>query len=453
MGMEARLSRLLVVMSLFSSAGAVYRTPNFVINAPTESIAKQVGDAAEIYRAELAIEWLGKRLPGDWAKPCTVRVKVGQVGAGGATTFSFDQGHVFGWTMQVQGSLERILDSVLPHEISHTIFASHFRRPLPRWADEGAATLVEHESEKRRQQLTLKQVFNTPRRIPLRKLLTLTEYPSEMRNVLTLYAEGYSLTDFLVQRGGRSRFLKFLEEAHRKSWNVALRKHYGFESIESLEKRWNTWVMAGSPELYPSEERHLAGVVSDNDKHPPTVNVTIRAQNSDTVADAQSERAFSSSRNRDRILEAPDPRHLSSRKRRNTIVSEIVTDENRLGSRAGRLRAINDGWIPITRARQSATVSLTAMKNSSTGLSKEASLMSVKDSRIQNLPTMDLRVENNHETSLLITNSPSAGRTNSQGIRNASPRRSESWSEFPRSRTENSSASLGTASVKAFCPR
>ena len=484
MSKEAHLIRLLAVISLFSSAGATYRTPNFVVDAPTESIAKQVGDAAEQYRDELAIEWLGKRLPGDWAKPCTVRVKVGQIGAGGATTFSFDQGHVFGWSMQVQGSLERILDSVLPHEISHTIFASHFRRPLPRWADEGAATLVEHESEKRRQQLTLKQVFDTPRRISLRKLFTLTEYPREMQNVLTLYAEGYSLTDFLVQHGGKFRFLKFLEDAHRRSWNYALRKHYGFESVESLEKRWNKWVIAGSPELYPSDGRQLADVVSATGKHSSAENVTIRAQNSDAIAVAQSGRTPSSSRIRERHLEAPDPRNVSSTKRRNSRVSETDREPTRLssmdsnlvpgghGSKAGRLRAINDGWIPVTRRRRSATASLAARQSPTPRLSKEATLvidndfskllrerkrktvgLSVKDSRNRTLPMTDLRVGNDHEASLLFSNGSFTGKTIMQGIRNASSRRSESWSEFPRHGTGNSSASLGTASANAFSPR
>jgi hypothetical protein len=484
MSMEAHLIRMSAAIFLFSSAGAVYRTPNFVVDAPTESIAKQVGDAAEHYRDELAIEWLGKRLPGDWAEPCTVRVRVGQFGAGGATTFSFDQGHVFGWTMQVQGSLERILDSVLPHEISHTIFASHFRRPLPRWADEGAATLVEHESEKRRQQLTLKQVFDTPRRIPLRKLFTLTEYPREMQNVLTLYAEGYSLTDFLVQRGGKFRFLKFLEDAHRRSWNHALKKYYEFESIESLEKRWNKWVMAGSPEWNLSEGRQLAGVVSANGKHSPAPNVTIRAQNSEANSVAKSEGTRLLSRQRERVLEAPDPRNGSSKNKRNIRVSETGRKPTRLssinseflpeghGSKAGRLRAINDGWIPITRRRRSTSASLTTNQSPAFRLSKEATLfidndisklrrdrkrktvgMSVKDSPNRKLPMTDLRVGNDHETSLLFSIGSSAGKTIMQGIRNASPRRSESWSEFPRSRTENSSASLGTASVKAFSPR
>ncbi len=33
--------------------------------------------------------------------------------------------------MEVIGTPERILDSVLPHEVTHTILATYFGRPLP----------------------------------------------------------------------------------------------------------------------------------------------------------------------------------------------------------------------------------------------------------------------------------------------------------------------------------
>src|SRR5690606_2669135 len=103
------------------------------------------------FRYYHAVEWLGQSLPGQWMQPCTIRCKVGNIGAGGQTTFTFQNGEVGGWDMYIQGTEERILDSVLPHEVLHTIFASHFRRPLPRWADEGAASSVEHTTEKARQ--------------------------------------------------------------------------------------------------------------------------------------------------------------------------------------------------------------------------------------------------------------------------------------------------------------
>jgi len=277
--MEAQLCRCFVLLlAAFLSLGASYKTPNFVTHAPTPEIAKQVGDAAEIYRKELAIAWLGHELP-KWYAPCPIKVKVGNYGAGGATTFSFDRGHVFGWDMQIQGSLERILDSVLPHEVNHTIFACHFRRPLPRWADEGAATIVEHESEKKRQRLLNRQVMGTNKRIPLRRLLSMKEYPSEMQQVLTLYAEGYSLADFLLQRGGKKRYLMFLQDAHKNGWDEAIAKLYKFKNVEELEQRWGSWIIAGSPDLNLPAGQQLAA----NEPKPATENkdLVIRSQSPD----------------------------------------------------------------------------------------------------------------------------------------------------------------------------
>jgi hypothetical protein len=261
--MDARLARICLVFLAPVLMGAGYRTPNFLVTAPTPEIAQQVGNAAEHYRKQLAIEWLGHELPRPWAAPCPIEVKVGQLGAGGQTTFSFfpnGQGsaEVCNWDMKIQGSLERILDSVLPHEISHTIFACHFRRPLPRWADEGAATLAEHESERRQQVLRLKQVIDTRRRIPLANLLNIKDYPRDIQDVMTLYAEGYSLAELLVQEGGRARYLTFLADAHQQGWERAIQTHYGYRSVASLEQRWHDWVIAGGPELAVPRDQQLA---------------------------------------------------------------------------------------------------------------------------------------------------------------------------------------------------
>lgn len=261
------LLRVSLVLGVLSSLGATYKTPNFIVNAPSAEFAKQVGDAAEIYRRELALEWTGKEMP-RWSSPCPIHVTVGAMGAGGATTFNFERGEVFGWRMNIQGSEERILDSVLPHEINHTIFACYFRRPLPRWADEGAASLIEHESERMRLRKLHDQVMNTTRKIPLRKLLEMKEYPSDQHQVLTLYAEGHSLADYLIGRSNKATYLKFLNDAHQRGWDKALKAHYGYVKVESLEKEWDQWVMAGSPSQLTPADQMLAD----------TGNVTIRGQ-------------------------------------------------------------------------------------------------------------------------------------------------------------------------------
>ena len=127
-----------------AAAGASYATPNFVAHADDPQVAEQVARTAEYFRKVLGEEWTGKELP-KWSSPCPIQVTIGSMGASGSTTFTFESGHVHSWDMRVRGTLERVLDSVVPHEVCHTIFASKFRRPLPRWADEGAATLVEQD--------------------------------------------------------------------------------------------------------------------------------------------------------------------------------------------------------------------------------------------------------------------------------------------------------------------
>jgi hypothetical protein len=269
--MDAVLIAVLAV-SLNAAPQATYRTPNFVVSASTAEFAKQVGEAAEVYRKELSVAWTGKVMP-RWASPCPIHVKAGQLGAGGSTTFNFDRGEVYGWKMEVQGTPERILDSVLPHEVNHTIFACYFRQPLPRWADEGAASLIEHESERMRLKKIHEQVLGKSHHIPLRKLLSMKQYPQDQQQVLTLYAEGYSLADFLIQQSSQPHYLKFLSAALKEGWEPAFREFYGYEKLEHLERELDQWILAGSPKLPESSNVLLAKGGRSRGETP-----TIRAQ-------------------------------------------------------------------------------------------------------------------------------------------------------------------------------
>lgn len=264
--MEAQILRsCLILSSLFVATGANYQTPNFIVTAPDSQTAKTVGDAAEEYRHDLAVFWLDEPLP-KWSRPCRLKVRTGSMGAGGETKFQFVGGEVLNWNMYVQGSLERILDSVLPHEVNHTIFACHYRKPLPRWADEGAATLFEHRSEQLKQLHLLNQVIRGGRDfISLRNLLTMKEYPKGYRPMLILYAEGYALADFLVQQGGRKKYLKFLHDGERIGWPEAIKANYHHGGVESLQKNWQGWVVAGMPQLNTKANEAVANVDSKDD--------------------------------------------------------------------------------------------------------------------------------------------------------------------------------------------
>jgi len=243
---------LLAAAAAVLLSGARFQTDNFIVETSNPQLARQFALAAENYRYQLAVAWLGKPMP-DWSQRCFVTAKVGDhLGAGGATTFVFDRGEVFGWRMTVQGSAQRIIDSVLPHEITHTIFASHFRRPLPRWADEGGATTVEHPSERAKQYRMLVQFLRTGRGIAFSEMFRMSEYPHD---IMPLYAQGYTLAEFLIQQQGRRRFLAFLADGMQDGrWSEAVRRHYGYRDLGHLQNAWLAWVSQGFPRLKPRRE-------------------------------------------------------------------------------------------------------------------------------------------------------------------------------------------------------
>lgn len=273
--MEARLVSAALIAVCFLSMGASHRTQNFIVTAASKPLAVEIGEAAERYRRDLAVEWLGKELPA-WRAPCPITAQVSpRLGAGGATSFMFENNQPFGWTMNIQGSRERVLDSVLPHEITHTIFATHFGRPLPRWADEGACTTVEHQSERQKQQDMLIQFLTSvpSRGIAFNRMFTMTEYP---RDVIPLYAQGHSVARFLLANGGKRKFMHYLADGmglnarvrragyHDNShvrldnWTKATREHYGFESLSELQLTWVGWVRQGRPALADRSAERIA---------------------------------------------------------------------------------------------------------------------------------------------------------------------------------------------------
>jgi len=300
--MEARIFRAaLLAAVLFVSMGASYRTPNFVIQTQSPQLAEQFGKAAEQYRHDLAIAWLGKPMP-EWSRPCVVTAQVGPtLGAGGATTFVFHGGEVYGWRMTIQGSAERILDSVLPHEITHMIFACRFRRPLPRWADEGGATSVEHPSERAKHYKMLVRFLQSNRGIAFNRMFSMSEYP---RDIMPLYAQGYTLTEFLIQQGGRQKFLDFLADGMENDrWSAATERHYGYHNVGALQNAWLAWVRQGFPRIQSPGDQPPIGaepeMLAANGRRPrPEPNSIYQIGKPDRATPAAENPSFARGRHR-----------------------------------------------------------------------------------------------------------------------------------------------------------
>ncbi len=237
---------------------AVVRTDNFIVHAPRRRIAQLVGDAAERLRKSEAIRWLGKELPA-WSQPCTLNVTLAKGGrVSGATTFTFPGASgkgVLDRDMTLEGTLDSMLCSGLPHEITHTVLADHFRTQVPRWADEGAALQAEDVEEQQRYRGLMREYAQPSRFIPLKKLLSMKNYPAQ---VMALYAEGYSLTHFLLERKDRKTFLAFVKQGMRgNDWDAAVKDQYGFDDVDALQQAWLATVGK------PPAASDAAGIVAD----------------------------------------------------------------------------------------------------------------------------------------------------------------------------------------------
>jgi hypothetical protein len=265
--MVARRSMLLVLTAVFASMGASYHTTNFTVEAPTAEIAQSVGQYAEHYRREKAKLWLGQEMPA-WSQRCPLIVTITNRGSGGATSFNYRSDGSYDQHMEIQGTLDRLLASVLPHEITHTVFAYYFRQPCPRWSDEGGAVLSEDDIERERHEVLVRQILNGGRGIPLRRLFQMTEYPSD---VMSLYAQGYSVVNFLVGQSNRQTFLRFVAEGmqnNQNNWDRAVQTYYHLNSVKELEEAWLA-------ELRRTKNQPPQGQVASADR-PAEVNPSTR---------------------------------------------------------------------------------------------------------------------------------------------------------------------------------
>ena len=252
---------------------------NFVVHAYNSQLAQTIAVRAEEYRKKLSLEWLGYEI-GPWKERCPIQVELAPH-AGGETSFAFimpegqTKGIPVSWQMRIFGPADRLLDAVLPHEVTHTIFATHFGRPLPRWADEGACTTVEHASEREKNHQMLMDFLTAKptRGIPFNRMFVMREYP---RDILPLYAQGYSLARFLIGQRGKRHFINYVEagmNAERPGrelagWNDTTQEYFGYKDLSELQIDWLTWVKNGCRELQPAPKTLAVAKLNPSDSTP-----------------------------------------------------------------------------------------------------------------------------------------------------------------------------------------
>jgi RNA polymerase sigma factor (sigma-70 family) len=249
-----------------------HRSTNFIVHAPSAVVARAVANEAEYQRREIAKKWLGKELP-DWPVPCEVQVAISTSVTDRSSTFEYGVGEagkpaLKASRMDLLGPFMKVLTDQIPHEVTHAVLATHFGKPLPRWADEGIALTAEPDADQARHDALCRKLLAEGRGVRLRVLFRMTDYPQD---VMALYAQGHSVVRFLVwaHPGGvvvamdgenrpiarssvsLTRFLKSgMEGNTAESWDKAVKEVYGFiDSVDALEEAWLEWLKKPESQL------------------------------------------------------------------------------------------------------------------------------------------------------------------------------------------------------------
>lgn len=138
-----------------------------------------------------------------------------------------------GFTMNVRGkNAKEIQDQVLPHEVMHTVMATYMGADVPKWADEGYASLKESPLPP----------FPRQRLIPFKELMSSENYTEAPLN---FYGESTKVVQWLVELKGIIVFRDFIYDfKHTQGdWPVYLKKYYGFSSYDDAQKAWEQWLV------------------------------------------------------------------------------------------------------------------------------------------------------------------------------------------------------------------
>jgi hypothetical protein len=128
----------------------------------------------------------------------------------------------------------------------------------------------------------LDQFLSTGRGIAFSQMFAMTEYP---RDIMPLYAQGYSLAEFLIQTGGRRKYIEFLGDGMQNdNWSGAIQRNYGLQDLGMLQTTWLAWVRQGSPQIAPRASQ--PALIAANERRPrPEPNLIYRIRDKQPSAD------------------------------------------------------------------------------------------------------------------------------------------------------------------------
>jgi hypothetical protein len=228
--------------SKYAGPETTARSKNFYVISQSGN-AKMYAAALENARYKNAMDWMGKPLP-DWNKPVVVKINENpnMPDSGGATALDFNPlgGKPLGYSMSVVGPRNSLLYSTIPHEVMHIVTAENFGKPIPMFITEGISTTAETVKDKAKHMNMLSEFLKQGRWYDFDTLSRMQDYP---KDYMPLYAEGHSITEYLIQQGGggtegRKKLFAAISYANNHGWNAAMKQYYGANSLSDIQKKW-----------------------------------------------------------------------------------------------------------------------------------------------------------------------------------------------------------------------
>jgi RNA polymerase sigma factor (sigma-70 family) len=281
-----------------------HRTKNFLVYAPTPTMARALASEAEYQRELLAKQWFGKELP-DWDEPCQIRYTETITTPKGTSVISYGK-QKDGWPGLVKSQIlinDEFLPALtneLPRQVMRMVVNSYFGTVIPRWADEGMSIAAQPVNAQAEQDELCRNLLREGRGMRLREFLPIRPRMNNApKDIMTLSAaQGHSVVRFLIQQkvtvgapilkehpqlarpfqsvsNGQQQFVVFLllgiEKNTAESWNNAAKSVYGFESVDALEKAWLDYLQKPESVMKPSAKLPSATPnPKDTNLIPPT---------------------------------------------------------------------------------------------------------------------------------------------------------------------------------------
>lgn len=224
----------------------VAETTNFrILHKQPKQLVDKVGKVAEETRLNLQNRWFGEECL-DFDGKCSIYLhsdkkkytdKAGLANALGHTrTFSWGR-DIQSRSIHLPAQQDKMLEDVLPHEISHSVLAVRLQGRTPRWADEGMAMLAETPGAVRECLIRLPQYKRDHALFGIEILMNTEE--AEHFQSLEYYSQSTSLVQYLSKLKGAQTFVSFLQTSIAKDYPTALKQHYDISGYSDLQKRWN----------------------------------------------------------------------------------------------------------------------------------------------------------------------------------------------------------------------